>query len=610
MKNKKYQFEIADNNVIRAAIAPMGLDFRPNTRFYMGDYICRIYAIIQYPPTQEYGWVSKINNIAGTIVSFTSAPIEGTNIADQLSRIVNSARAEAENTRDALQRQRKTKTAEDTEKLMAQIDQNNETIAKFCCTIMVMGNDELDFEQKCNRVESIVSSVGCKLRCLSRMQKDAWQHLSPSYAPAELIEAVGNRPMPVNAFYGGFPFQNSGFNDGIGYYLGVDNDGTPIIYNLWKREGARTNSCISIIGGSGKGKTTLTQHIVVSELIRGTKVIIIDPETEYKPLCDLFKDDGITRWIDACGGKNGMINPLQVRPKPLSDEEEEAAESKGISELALHLKTLEIFFNLYLPELTQIQKALLTKGLIAMYAKFGITWETNVQYMKNTDFPIMTDLYATLEEERKSADKGVIEDYDKLLLLLENITHGADKFLWNGHTTMQSNAQLIVFDTQNMKIMSDSMKSTQYFNLLSWCWQQMSRDREEKVMVVCDEAWLLINPDVPQAMSYLRDTEKRARKYMGSLVVATQNVVDFLDPKVKMYGQPVLDLPSTKFVFGCDGEDLKAVSSLYNLTKAQEELVAAGNRGECLMKAGGRSLKLKVKLPEKRLKQLGTGRGK
>lgn len=50
MKNKKYQFEIEENNVIRAAIAPMGIDFRPNTRFYMGDYICRIYAIMQYPP--------------------------------------------------------------------------------------------------------------------------------------------------------------------------------------------------------------------------------------------------------------------------------------------------------------------------------------------------------------------------------------------------------------------------------------------------------------------------------------------------------------------------------------------------------------------------------
>ena len=62
---------------------------------------------------------------------------------DQLSKIINAARAEAENTRDALQRQRKTKTADDTTRLMARMEENNEKIAKFCCTVMVMGNDEL-----------------------------------------------------------------------------------------------------------------------------------------------------------------------------------------------------------------------------------------------------------------------------------------------------------------------------------------------------------------------------------------------------------------------------------------------------------------------------------
>ena len=46
-----------------------------------------------------------------------------------------------------------------------------------------------------------------------------------------------------------------------------------------------------------------------------------------------------------------------------------------------------------------------------------------------------------------------------------------------------------------------------------------------------------------------------------------------------------------------------------DLTEAQQELVAARNRGECLMQAGTRSLKLKVQIPEKRLAQLGDGRG-
>lgn len=40
--------------------------------------------------------------------------------------IINASRAEAENTRDALQRQRKTKTADDTTRLMARMEENNE----------------------------------------------------------------------------------------------------------------------------------------------------------------------------------------------------------------------------------------------------------------------------------------------------------------------------------------------------------------------------------------------------------------------------------------------------------------------------------------------------
>lgn|GEM_PF-4420333 len=94
----------------------------------------------------------------------------------------------------------------------------------------------------------------------------------------------------------------------------------------------------------------------------------------------------------------------------------------------------------------------------------------------------------------------------------------------------------------------------------------------------------------------LRYTLKRLKSFLNCIF-----------PNLLRYRKPVLDLPSTKFIFGCEGDDLKAVSTLYNFTEAQRELVAAGNRAECLMKAGGRSLKLKVQLPEKRLKQLGLG---
>ena len=74
------------------------------------------------------------------------------------------------------------------------------------------------------------------------------------------------------------------------------------------------------------------------------------------------------------------------------------------------------------------------KALIDMYNKFNIDWNTKIEYLNNEDFPVMTDLYNTLKESRLTADKGVIDDYDKLIVLLQNVAEGADIFLWNGKT--------------------------------------------------------------------------------------------------------------------------------------------------------------------------------
>ena len=52
--------------------------------------------------------------------------------------------------------------------------------------------------------------------------------------------------------------------------------------------------------------------------MKGTKILVADPESEYKDLCYNLGGD----WINAVGGSNGRINPLQVRPSPRDDEQE------------------------------------------------------------------------------------------------------------------------------------------------------------------------------------------------------------------------------------------------------------------------------------------------
>ena len=42
---------------------------------------------------------------------------------------------------------------------------------------------------------------------------------------------------------------------------------------------------------------------------------------------------------------------------------------------------------------------------------------------------------------------------------------------------------------------------------------ETSKDKEEKTVLWCDEAYLLIDPQVPQTLVFLRNVAKRCRKY-------------------------------------------------------------------------------------------------
>ncbi|MDK2920107.1 MAG: hypothetical protein PWQ37_2840, partial [Candidatus Petromonas sp.] len=395
------------------------------------------------------------------------------------------------------------------------------------------------------------------------------------------------------------------------YFFGRDASGGLVVLDTWKRGNDRTNTNMVIMGVAGVGKSTAVKHIALSEYMKGTKLIFIDPEREYKELCEALNGD----WINAGGGSNGRINPLQIRPTPVDDNDDVYKdEGHGMGDMALYIKNLEIFFSLYLPSLNDMQKAILKDTLIELYHNFNITWDTDVSKLKNEDFPMFKDLYdlITKKAEEKEKTRKEIEQnvYANLALLLKDIALGSDSFLWNGHSSIKTNTKCICLDTHDLQNTSDSIKRTQYFNLLTWCWQQMSKDRNERVLLICDEAYLMIDPNVPQSLVFLRNVEKRARKYEAGIVIISHSVVDFLDPQIKMYGQALLDIPCFKILMGCDGKNLLETKELYNLTDAEEELLASKKRGNALVMIGSKRLHVIFEIPEYKFEYMGTAGGR
>ena len=96
--------------------------------------------------------------------------------------------------------------------------------------------------------------------------------------------------------------------------------------------------------------------------------------------------------------------------------------------------------------------------------------------------------------------------------------------------------------------------------MLRYCEDMAFKNREEKCYVVCDEAYLLIDKKVPQALEFMRNFSKRCRKYECGLITISQNILDFLAEEIKQYGQAILDNSTYKFFFGTDRTGLRGNS--------------------------------------------------
>jgi len=275
------------------------------------------------------------------------------------------------------------------------------------------------------------------------------------------------------------------------------------------------------------------------------------------------------------------------------------------------MKSLEIFFKLYKSSLSEMHISLLKMCLIELYNKFNIFWDTDISELKNEDYPIFTNLAEVIEErKRKELDLDVKKLYNEILLLLHDLFYGSDQFLWNGHTTISSNSRCVCLDTYDLQDTSDNIKSTQYYEVLQWCWDQMTKDREERVLLICDEAYLMIDHRVPQSLIFLRNCVKRDRKYEAAIAIISHSVVDFLDPSVKMYGQALLDIPCIKILMGTDGKNLQETKELYKLTEAEEEILAAKRRKIGLVLIGSKRLQVDFELSEYKMKYFGKAGGK
>ena len=612
------------NEHILNIITPSGIDY-DSTHANIGENVGKIYCISRYPAENiKYGWLAALCQLEGTITSIEFRRTDADNLIDVYNKKIAQLKGDRTTAKVESDKQLIDKAIKDLEGLIQKIAVQKEPVGYVNIMLYIRHTDGRMLEDRIKRVSGAVAVAQCKLLNLKYKQLQAMKCMAPYGIPSQQVARMGERNMPISTFLGGFPMANAGINDPGGYWLGrTSRTNRVVILNQWIRSNDRVNSNWFISGLPGSGKSTAIKKIQTCEYSFGTKIITLDPEEEYVDLAAHPDINGDV--IDCAGGSTGRINPLQVRYSPRITEDDlndgenlndymVYDEEMGISDLALHIQNLRVFFKLYFgaESFDAGIKTALEECIIEVYRDFHITWDTEIAFLQPEDYPVIRDLYNKVEEKSKKPDLSQYKQsvYDRLKDLLYSIAYGADQFIWNGPTTLNPQSDFIVLNCSKLLELDENVKRAQFFNLTSWAWHEMSKDRSQKVIFGIDEGYLFVDPDYPDLMKFVRNVSKRDRKYEAGLMFITHSAVDVLDPAVKRFGQAIIDNSCYRFIMGTDGKNLQETVDLFNLTEGEQTILASKSRGVGILFAGSVRLDMRLEVSNEMLEMFGKRGGR
>jgi conjugal transfer ATP-binding protein TraC len=264
----------------------------------------------------------------------------------------------------------------------------------------------------------------------------------------------------------------------------VSRNGEHMAVSLFDTTG-NYNLCIA--AESGKGKSFLTNEIIVSYLTEGAQIWTIDVGRSYENLCEVLEGD----FVKFTHGSGICMNPFEI----VQNFEEEADMLAGlVSQMAAPTEKLSDFQ---------------TAGLKRVLKNL---WTEKAQAMS------VDDIAAILcrEDDQRLRDVG-----EQLFPFTSRGEYGR---YFNGRNNARFSNDFTVLELEELK----GRKHLQQVVLLQLIYQIQQEmylgERNRPKIVIIDEAWdLLTEGDVAKFMEH---GYRRFRKYGGAAVTITQSVND------------------------------------------------------------------------------------
>lgn len=582
-------------------IAPSVLDFKHPNYFVCGNTFRSVWAIREYPAeTDQQAILRDLGEKSGVTLHIYLRPVSPA----EEDRIIRAAERRNHhkllNARDKKDKVSADWSMKDVETLITKGLRDKETLMHCAVFFELIASSYDGLLQLQNEATSICTRS--KLVCdkLWLRQLDGFLSVMPT--GSNRFGSEFERVIPTGSVGNLYPISYSGKTDSHGMYIGEDVNGTNIIIDFDARSESKTNGHILILGNSGEGKSYLMKIVIINKRQIGKKIYIIDVDNEYKDLVTRLGGS----YLDMMGGKF-FINVLEPRfwtDNPVTDSKDEDFKEVSIpaafrqaTRLSQHIAFLRDFFRCYKNFSTE-QLDTLEILLEKLYIKFKISDSTDFDGLKPEDYPILSDLFQLAENELESYDDSKNQLYTKdvlrsLTLGLRSICVGSESKFFNGHTNVP-NSDFIDFSVAGVLDTNENLKNAMFLNIFSWMSHRFLTDGNTDLFL--DEYHEFVKNKV--VVDYTRSFMKRGRKRNSDVIVASQNVEDFLLPDVIAYTKPLFSIPTHSFLFNPgQNVDVKAFQQALNVPNSEWNLIKAPHKGYCLFRSGNERYHLHVIAP-------------
>ena len=585
-------------------ILPGTIRFLSDHYIVGNSYRC-VWAVREYPPsTEEQAILSQLADRNGVTLRIYHRLVES---MEQRKIIQNATRRNRLKSggNDVNETIEAEGNLQDVIELLANLRKNKEPLLHCSVFIELKAKSMEKLKELQSDIAMELTRSKISVDRLTLRQKEGFLSAVPT--GSNQFGAQYERVLPASSVANLYPFNFSGKTDPQGAYIGRDKYGTNILVDFDRRAEDKTNSNALILGNSGQGKSYLLKLILTNIRESGKRIICLDPESEYETLCDALGGC----YIDFMSGEY-TINPLE--PKAWTDSVEDIDANtpeafKKVTRLSQHIAFLKDFFRSY-KDFTDSQIDTIEILLSKLYARFGITDTTDYSVKKPSDFPVMQDFYKLCEEEFMTYDKQrkylyTEETLQEVCLGIHSMCVGSESKYFNGHTNI-TDSNLLVFGVKGLMDTNRRLKDCMLFNILSFMSNELLGKGNTAASV--DELYLFLSNMT--TIEYLRNCMKRVRKKDSSVILASQNIEDFLIPSIREFTKPLFSIPTHQFLFNAGQINPKEYMDALQVEPSEFELIKYPERGTCLYRCGNERYLLQVIAPDYKAAIFGKAGGR